>query len=327
MESGWRSWLARLRGLTTGALAFGCVLGCAEAQSDFDAARAFRDLRAQVEIGPRPSGSPGAVRTRQLIRERVEAAGWIIEEQPFAVTRSDGQIVSMTNLVATRPGASDELLLLGAHYDTKDIPGVRFVGANDGASGVSVLLELARALGPEPGPLTLRLVFFDGEEAFGASITQEDGLYGSREYAQRMAQRGELARVRALVLFDMVADRDLNLAIDSRSSSKLRDMLESVSDRLVDPSHRLTLVDDHLPFVERGVTSVLALIDFQFGARRSPGPLWHTAQDDLTAVSEDSLKRVGHAAVELVRRLETPEFASRRDGDRQASSSEGADPR
>jgi len=282
--------------------------GCAEAGSTFDGERAFRDLRAQVELGPRSPGSSGVVKVRQLIRERIEAAGWQFEEQPFPVTRADGRIVSMANLVATRPGRSSRQLILAAHYDTKDVPGIELLGANDGASGVAVLLELARALGKEPSALSLRLVFFDGEEAFGERITDSDGLYGSREFALRMAQRGSLSEIRALILFDMIADRDLNLAVDTRSSEALRAMLAQVAPDLVDESQRLSLIDDHIPFLERGVSEVLALIDFQYGSRRSPGPRWHTAADDLDGVSASSLNRVGRAAVEMIRRLEAEEL-------------------
>jgi hypothetical protein len=276
----------------------------APSRARFDAQRAFTDLRDQVALGPRPAGSPAAARTRELIRERMVQAGWVVEAHDFEARPPGAPPIAMTNLIATRRGRRPGVILLGAHYDTKAIPGVHFVGANDGASGVALLLELARALGPEPGELTLRMVFFDGEEAAGPTITGEDGLFGSTALAERMERDGTLQNVRALLLFDMIADRDLNLAVDLNSSPALRALLEEKARALVDPSHRLYLTDDHMPFRRRGLDEVLALIDFQYGARTSPGPRWHTAADDLTGVSAQSLNAVGAVALELVAALE-----------------------
>lgn len=286
------------------ALVFAC--GGASAPSGFDAVRAFEDLRAQTELGPRPAGSAGAERTREFIRERLRQAGWPVQEHAFEVTPpAGGAPVPMVNLIATRPGQSPDTLMIAAHYDTKSIPGVRFVGANDGASGVAVLLELARSLDASaPPPLTTQLVFFDGEEAFGERIDDVDGLFGSRALAKRMRDDGSLARVRALLLLDMIGDRDLNLAVDLYSSEELRARLQRVGGDLVDPRQTLRIVDDHLPFLQQGLREALLLIDFQYGARSSPGPLWHTAADDLAGVSAESLNRIGRVAVELVESLQ-----------------------
>jgi glutaminyl-peptide cyclotransferase len=270
----------------------------------FDAQRAFDDLRAQVEIGPRPAGSEASKRTREFIRTRLRQAGWPVEEHAFEAAPPQGPAVRMVNLIATRPGASPATLMLAAHYDTKPIEGVRFVGANDGASGVAVLLELARALPSESGPLGVQLVFFDGEEAFGPRIGDGDGLYGSRALAERMQGEGTLHRIHSLLLFDMVADRDLNLAVDLHSAPERRALLSRLAGPLVDPAQSMRIVDDHVPFLERGVRDALLLIDFQYGSRSSPGPLWHTAQDDLTGVSAESLNRIGGVAVELVRAIQ-----------------------
>jgi hypothetical protein len=260
----------------------------------FDAERAF-------------PGSPASQRARELIAERLLQAGWPVETKRFTARTPQGEDLELANLIARLPGRRPERILLGTHYDTKRIPGVRFVGANDGASGVAVLLEAARQLVSEPLSLGIGLLFFDGEEAVGRNITREDGLYGSRALAAELERSGELPRVRALILVDMVGDADLNLVIDAGSSPRLRALLREEADRLglaglLD--RRVTaVVDDHTPFAERGV-EVLALIDFQFGARRTPGPLWHTAGDDLRAVSAESLNRVGTLLVQLVHRLQ-----------------------
>ena len=275
----------------------------------FDAARAFRDLRDQVAIGPRPSGSPAAERTRALIRERLRQAGWRVREHGFEAQPPSGGPVALVNLIGVRKGERRERLLVGAHYDTKRLPGIRFVGANDGASGTAVLLELARQLALRPLPFTVWLVFFDGEEAFGPTISARDGLYGSRALAEQMSAEGSLDETLALILVDMVADRDLNLTPDANSSPELRRLLVEEAralglERSVDAGMALPIVDDHVPFLERGLERVLLLIDFQFGARRTPGPLWHTAGDDLAAVSEASLNTAGTLAVRVFERVE-----------------------
>ena len=243
----------------------------------FDGARAFRDLEALVRIGPRPAGSNAAEQTRALIRERLRQAGWLVEAQNFRVAPPrGGKPIAMTNLVARRNAAESPVLLI-THYDTKNLADQKFVGANDGASGVAVLLELARATAADQPPLPLALAFVDGEEAFGPSIDADDGLYGSKALAERMAAEGELAKLRALILVDMVGDSDLNLALDFNSSPALRERFEAAATKLgvpplIDTRQAMSVIDDHTPFQERGVSEILALIDFQYGARVSPGP-------------------------------------------------------
>jgi hypothetical protein len=273
----------------------------------FDGARAFRDLEALVQLGPRPAGSPAAAQTRALIRERLRQAGWPVELHEFSVARPGAAPVAMANLIARRGPANAPRYLIVTHYDTKNLAGISFVGANDGASGVAVLLELARAMASDAEP-QLELVFCDGEEAFGANITGDDGLYGSKALAQRMADDGSLASVRGVILVDMVGDRDLNLALDLGSSPTLRRDFEAAAAKLglpppFDTRQGLSVIDDHSPFQEHGVDEVLALIDFQYGGRVSPGSRWHTAGDTLEAVSPDSLSTVGRTLVEALRAL------------------------
>ena len=274
----------------------------------FNAERAFADLRELVALGPRPSGSEGARRARELITSRLGQAGWPVREHSFQVEPPDGDPVAMVNLIAELPGARPGWILFGTHYDTKQIEGVRFVGANDGASGVALLLELARQLGPERRPYGVRLLFFDGEESFGPYITPEDGLYGSRALAEQMRRSGELARTHALILVDLVADADLGLEDDQNSSSQLRHLLQEVASDLgledaVAAGGSRAIIDDHVPFVENGLTEVLCLIDLRYGDRTMPGPFWHTARDDLRAVSAESLNTVGTLVVEFYKRL------------------------
>lgn len=304
----------RLRAALAAALIAAAASACGEraavepptaARAGFDGARAFAELEELVRIGPRPAGSPGAARARELIRERLRQAGWVVEEHAFEAGPPGAKPRSLVNLIARREDSAAERVLLITHYDTKDIPGIRFVGANDGASGAAVLLELARVLAAQELPLAVELVFADGEEAVGASITAQDGLYGSNALAERMREDGSLERVRSVILVDMVGDADLNLVVDRGSSPLLREIFAREAERLglgaiIDPTAEMTVIDDHTPFSALGVEHVLAVIDFQFGGRVSPGRLWHTAGDTLESVSASSLNSVGRVLVETV---------------------------
>jgi Zn-dependent M28 family amino/carboxypeptidase len=214
----------------------------------------------------------------------------------------------MTNLIAELPGTRPEWIGFGTHYDTKLLDDTRFVGANDGASGAALLLELARQLALVRRPYGVRLLFLDGEESFGPRITPEDGLYGSRALADEMARSGELERARAMVVVDMVADADLDLVDDRNSSPRLRRLLRQAAGQIgaepvLERGPQIPIVDDHIPFRERGVESVLCIIDLRYGDLTIPGPLWHTAEDRLEAVSSASLNTVGRLVVEFYVRL------------------------
>jgi hypothetical protein len=310
VAAGAREWRIGASALLCGLVACGAPSSGPLAEPGFDAARAFRDLCDQVAIGPRESGSDGAAKTRALIGERLRQAGWRVELHAVTARAPDGTARDFVNVIGRRAGSGEGLVLAVTHYDTKRIPGVRFVGANDGASGVAVLLEAARQLGSRALLHETWLVFFDGEEAFGPSITADDGLYGSRALARRMAADGSLARIHSLLLVDMVADADLNLAPDIADAPRLARLLREVAraqglESALDSTAVLGLVDDHTPFAEAGVET-LALIDFQFGARRTPGPFWHTARDDLAAVSEASLNTSGRLLLGVLGRLLLP---------------------
>jgi hypothetical protein len=295
----------------------GPVDGPVDLEARFDEARAFGDLRDLVAIGPRPAGSSGAQAARELIGERLRQAGWRVEERPFRARVPGGAEIAMVNVIGVLPGRPAETqpgrILLVTHYDTKSLPGKRFVGANDGASGAAVLLELARQLALSERPHETWLVFFDGEEAIGRTINAQDGLYGSRELAARMQDDGSLASIRALLLVDMVGDADLDLVDDVSAAPWLRRILREEATRVgVEIARSMPgLLDDHTPFVERGVEAALPLIDFQFGARVTPGPFWHSERDDLAAVSAASLNRVGSLAVLVLERIELALAAGR----------------
>jgi hypothetical protein len=305
------------------ALLLGASAGCgdsdppravgAAAPPSFDGERAFRDLVEQVRMGPRHPGSPGSSAVRELIRARLRQAGWTVRDHALDAVRPDGTRAALVNLIADLPGDGPGTAMLVTHYDTKQIPHVpEFVGANDGASGVAVLLELARVLPHRARALGYQLVFFDGEEAIGPNIGDRDGLYGSRALAAQMQADGTLADVRALVLIDMIGDADLDLSWGSDSDPGLvAQWIELARKRGVALSGPMALLDDHAPFVEAGVPRVLSLIDFQYGGRSSPGWRWHSRGDGLEAVSAASLNAFGGLLVEWLAKVE-PQLSGER---------------
>lgn len=252
----------------------------------FDASRAFEHVRQLVAIGPRPAGSPGAAQARRYITAQLAAIGLTAVEQRFVAQTPLGP-VPMANVTARIPGARAERLLLAGHYDTKLFRQFRFVGANDGGSSTAMVLELARVLAARKNPLTIELVFFDGEESV-VEWTGDDHTYGSRHYVASAQRDGSIRTVTALVLFDMVGDRRLTIKRETASTGWLTDLIWASARRLGHQAfldEEFAVEDDHQPFLDAGVPAT-NLIDLDYDA-------WHTAGDTLDQVSARSLQTVG----------------------------------
>lgn len=266
----------------------------AEAGSPFDAGRAWRDLERIVGFGPRPSGSAALERTRGYVVEELKKVGIPTRRQSF-VTRTALGLVRMTNVVAEIPGRRSEVVVIGGHYDTKYFPGFRFVGANDGGSSTAVLLELARSVAGSLREYTVWIVFFDGEEERSPD-SNRGALHGSRHLVRELLKNGDLRRVRATIVIDMIGDRDLDIRRDAGSARWLNDILWNTAGRLGYQQHFLeeqTLIeDDHVPFLQAGVPAAL-LIDYTYGRGDGGGGFWHTAKDTLDKLSPRSLQVVG----------------------------------
>ena len=172
----------------------------------FDSSRAWNDLRQVVSLGPRPAGSAAIEQTRQYIKTELAHINVPVSEQAWDDTTPAGPI-HMVNLIATIPGASKNRIVIAGHFDTKRYREFRFVGANDGGSSTAFLIELARVLKTRRNALTIELLFLDGEEAVG-EWQGTDHTYGSRHYVQVAKRNGSLASLKALLLVDMIADRD-----------------------------------------------------------------------------------------------------------------------
>jgi glutaminyl-peptide cyclotransferase len=265
----------------------------------FDSSRAWEDLRQLVAIGPRPSGSAAIEQTRKYIKDQLTAAGVRFVEQAWDDETPLGK-VHMVNLVATIPGARPDRIVISGHYDTKLYRDIRFVGASDGASSAAFLLEAARVLKDRKNPLTIELLFLDGEEARLPDWHGTDNTYGSRHYVEMGQRDGSLKSIKANLLIDMVADRDLRLRRDLNSTPWLTDIVWNAAKQQKLDAYFVPLTtqieDDHLPFVQAGVPSV-DIIDLEY-------PQWHTANDNLDAVSARSLQIVGDAVLAALPAIE-----------------------
>jgi hypothetical protein len=258
----------------------------------FESGRAWEHLRQLVAIGPRPSGSPAIEQTRKYIKDQLAGMGLTASEQAWD-DETPIDKVHMVNLSVVLPGARKERIVFAGHYDTKLFRQFRFVGASDGASSAAFLLELARILKARKNPFTIELLFLDGEEARLPDWQGNDNTYGSRHYVDVAKRDGSLATIKALILVDMIGDRDLDIRRDENSTPWLTDVLWSAAKHLeLDDSflpESTRIEDDHLPFLAAGVPSV-DIIDLDFDA-------WHTAKDNLDAVSARSLQIVGDVIV------------------------------
>jgi len=275
----------------------------------FDSGRAWEHLRQLVAIGPRPSGSPAIEQTRKYIKEQLTAAGLTATEQAWeAQTPLDS--VRMVNLIATIPGARKDRIVVAGHYDTKLYRQFRFVGASDGGSSTAFLLELARVLKTRKNPLTIELLFLDGEEARLPDWHGTDNTYGSRHYVDLAKRDGSLTTLKALVLIDMIGDRDLRMRRDTNSTPWLTDILwreakrQNLDDHFIADATKIE--DDHLPFLAAGVPAV-DIIDLDYEA-------WHTAADTLDAVSARSLQVVGDVVVAALPEIEKRAAGATRPG-------------
>jgi glutaminyl-peptide cyclotransferase len=241
---------------------------------------AFSLLREQVRLGPRPAGSTASRRLARRLRRLLPGGRY--QEVPGGLRNVVGSV---------RGRDPSRVVVVGAHYDTKDIPG--FVGANDGAGGTAAVVALARSARPRTFRPTLVFILFDGEESPAGTPDhrfEEEGLRGSKVAAQ--AYSG----AEAMVLLDFVADRRLRIRRERNSDeelwSRLRRAAAAVGVACAFPGGTQgRIADDHLPFIEQGVRAI-DLIDFEF-------PCWHRRCDDMTAVSRRSLD----GSAEAVRRM------------------------
>ena len=268
-------------------------------------AAALEEVRAFLAVGPRDAGTPGAERAANVLADRLRALGVEAEIQEFREPSPLGPETVFRNVLGRIPGRTDRIVLLGSHYDTKaGIPD--FVGANDSGSSTGLLLELARAFAAAGTPeLEIRFAFFDGEES-RIEYGPTDGFHGSRHLARTMAADGSLSNVVAMILLDMVGDRDLTLTIPRNctpwlvSAAFAAARAEGVRERF--QLYPYNVGDDHVAFFERGVPAI-NFIDFEYGSAPGLNDYWHTPADTLDKLSAESLDLVGRVVARLVAEL------------------------
>jgi glutaminyl-peptide cyclotransferase len=258
----------------------------------FEGERALSHVETQLSFGPRIPGTPGHDRIVEYMLSELEQAGWEgkVQEGEY-LSQPIRNVIGSKPAAGSRPDASGRpWIILGAHYDSRmwadadpdpanhqqPVP-----GANDGASGVAVLLELARVL-PEDLNLDVWLVFFDAED--NGRIPEWDWILGSRFFAESLEHYPN-----AVVIVDMIGDADLNIYYESSSDPALMQQIWSTAaslgyDQFI-PEYKYHILDDHTPFLELGIPAV-DIIDFDY-------PYWHTLEDTLDKVSAESLEAVG----------------------------------
>lgn len=263
-----------------------------------DGERAMQDLRAQVEFGPRVPGSPAHTRCRDWLAQQLRAAGAQVTLQQWE-ERLTGRPVKMSNIIGRwKAGSGGTGALLCAHWDTRPTADYEFApaargmpipGANDGASGVAVLLEVTRYLRKNPPSAPVMIVFFDGED-YGPGVDRM--FLGSRYFARNLPpgtpERG--------VLLDMVGDRDLVIPREQISFQRARAVQDEIYAAAARLGHQTVFVDragapvqdDHVPLLDAGL-QVADLIDFNYGPNNS---WWHTLADTPDKCSPASLKAV-----------------------------------
>jgi glutaminyl-peptide cyclotransferase len=272
--------------------------------STFNADRAFADLRAIVAFGPRPAGSEALAKTRAYIVAELQKVGLKAELDEFEAVTPRGR-KKMTNVRASRPGTRPGTIALVGHYDTKLFSNMTFVGANDGGSSAAWLLEMARATQALRLQNTLEFVFFDGEEAV-VEWTVDDSVYGSKHDVVRRSKAGILQQLKAVILVDMIGDKNLNMEREAQSTPWLTETIWTTGRSIGYNQEFLntmqTISDDHVPFLNARIPAV-DIIDFDYGPGHS---YWHQASDTLDKTSGRSLKVVGDAVymslVEIDRR-------------------------
>ncbi len=284
----------------------GCGAAGLFAQHEFDGQQAMRYVEAQMAFGPRVPNTEAHRKTGDWILEQLKARADSVEVQGFTHVTVTGDTLHLRNFIGRfRPEVKDRVLYL-AHWDSRPhadrsanlaaqqqpVP-----GADDGASGVAVLLGVADALKQKPPAVGVDLLFVDGED-YGDWNAVKDVLLGSTYYASTLTAD---SRPLFAVLFDMVGDRDPRFLQEGNSVARAPEVVERVwgkarelgYERHFRPTDGGPITDDHLPLLDAGVHAI-DIIDLDY-------PYWHTTEDTADKLSAKSLQIVGDVAVALVR--------------------------
>lgn len=277
---------------------------------EFDGAAAMRYVETQVAFGPRVPGTEAHQRMAAWLDSLARAKADSVIIQDWVNVTAKGTRLPLRNVMMRfNPSASDRILYL-AHWDTRPTadkainPEDRtkpIQGANDGASGVAVLLGVADALRKTPSTLGVDLLFVDGED-FGSFEDSTETLLGARYYAKNQAPG---SKPLFAVLFDMIGDRDLQVYQEGNSLLGAPEVVERVWDaakiagysKIFIAAPRHTLIDDHVPLQKAGIRAI-DVVDYDYGSNNS---LWHTPDDTIDKLSVESLQAIGDVAMAVIR--------------------------
>ena len=302
--------------------------------ASFSADRAWRDLQALTEVDARPVGSRGNDRARDYLRAELEGLGVEVEswEVDYANTEEESSgagapEISVTNLSAIIPGTrSQDRFLIVAPFDSRSYDDFEFIGANDGASGAAVVLEIARSIAADPLLYAAEIVFLDGESPFPSPDGQ--GFYreiGSLGLATRIQAAG-ISGVRAMIYLNRVGDADLQIARDLMSHRIYREEFWKAAAALdrTQAFPRDAAFENagvaHRYFAQIGLRQIVSIVDTSFGGDQPPGLYAGTAQDTIERCSPESLETVGVVVLEglesISKRLgKIDRFTGSRDGE------------
>lgn len=270
--------------------------------SKVDGEAAMKLIQQQIDFGPRHLNSEAAEKCANFIADFGRKLGYNVKLDIWSEGSGENSRV-FRNIICTKLGKGPQSVVCGSHYDTKilsDYP--KFTGANDGASSTALLMHMMEQISKSENwneHCTIHFVFFDGEEAL-LEYSSTDGLNGSRRYARNMYMNGDNTKCRAMILMDMVGDKDFKLTIPTNSDESLINKTQEIA-RQLELSQYVSILDspgfwdDHVPFLQAGIPSI-DLIDFEYGpkdASLSGGAYWHTDKDTIDKLSPKSLETCG----------------------------------
>jgi glutaminyl-peptide cyclotransferase len=275
----------------------------------FNGQAAYNLTQQLLQAAPkRFNGSPGHAKAEEFIKQHFapEVAKGQFETDTFS-TNTPAGLQTMHNFIVRFPGKKNGVIVLATHYETNyPLRDINFYGANDGAATTALLIEIGSVLRAHPPEgYSVWLVFDDGEEAV-KEWSNSDSLYGTRHLAAKWATDGTLAKIKAFIVADMCADKDLNIDHDANSTPWLLDMLKVAAKNTGHSAYvfknETEVSDDHLPFRQRGVP-VLDIIDLDYGPHTdaTPDGYHHTDQDTLDKISAKSLQISGDLFLEMIR--------------------------
>jgi glutaminyl-peptide cyclotransferase len=294
----------RLSGVATLLLFFPMA---AFAQQHFRGEQALEITRQFVSIGPRWCGSPGHAKAEDFLRNTFKHDQ--LEEDTFTANTPIGP-VPMRNFIVRFPGKKDGVIVLTTHYETNyPLRNIGFVGANDGGSTTGLLIEIANEIrGRMQEGYSVWLVFFDGEEAI-EQWRDSDHTYGSRHLAAKWGADGTLKRIKAMLLADMLGDKDLDVQRETQSTPWLQEIVSRAARNTGHAKYFFAqserVEDDHMAFLERGVPAI-DVIDLDYGphTQQQPDGFHHTAQDTMDKISAKSLSIVGDVFLESIKLID-----------------------